>query len=105
MKSGFDVIDLILSVLKSAQAKGEAPDDDERLDVVIAGSGPAGLGAATRAKHLGLKYAVCEKSTAAATIRDYPRAKIIQAAPGWRGGWVAAMRCIFSRTALKDMEE
>ena len=56
-------------------------DEALALRAQIAGSGPAGLGAATRAQSLGLSYVVCEKSTAAATIRDYPRAKIIQAAP------------------------
>jgi thioredoxin reductase (NADPH) len=105
MKSGFDVVDFIANRLGSDRAAtddeagaeghaevssqddnavgsdGEEASDEQELDLLIAGSGPAGLGAATRAQSLGLSYVVCEKSTAAATIRDYPRAKIIQAAP------------------------
>jgi thioredoxin reductase len=90
MKSGFDVVDIIENRLGgtgdssgagSAGANEEQPPEDRVLDLLIAGSGPAGLGAATRAQSVGLAYVVCEKSTAAATIRDYPRAKIIQAAP------------------------
>lgn len=82
MKSGFDVIDFIANRLgRDASRPDDFVPEDELLDVVIVGSGPAGLGAATRAHSVGLRYVVCEKSTAAATIRDYPRAKVIQAAP------------------------
>ena len=85
MKSGFDVVDFIANRLEGeggGPAQGDEAEPEERLlNLLIAGSGPAGLGAATRAQSLGLSYVVCEKSTAAATIRDYPRAKIIQAAP------------------------
>ena len=77
MKSGFDAIDFIANRLQVDGRGGDA----EAVDVLIAGAGPAGLGAATKAKSLGLSYAVCEKSTAAATIRHYPRSKIVQAAP------------------------
>ncbi len=84
MKSGFDVIDFIANRLgreAGAERSKDFSPEDEVLDVLIVGSGPAGLGASTRAQSLGLTCVVCEKSTAAATIRDYPRAKIIQAAP------------------------
>lgn len=87
MKSGFDVADIIENRLRNDPGAGapggelERPPEERFLDLLIAGSGPAGLGAATRAQSLGLSYVLCEKSTAAATIRDYPRAKIIQAAP------------------------
>ena len=87
MKSGFDVVDAIASRVsaihepRSGEGGEEPAPEDRVLDLLIAGSGPAGLGAGTRAESLGLSYVVCEKSTAAATIRDYPRAKIIQAAP------------------------
>jgi thioredoxin reductase len=77
MKSGFDAIDFIANRL---QVDGRSGGSDV-LDVVIAGSGPGGLGAATRAKSLGLSYVLCEKTSAAATIKSYPRAKIVQSAP------------------------
>jgi thioredoxin reductase len=77
MKSGFDAIDFVHNRLELDGRRG----DSDVLDVLIAGAGPAGLGAATRAASLGLSYVLCEKDTAAATIKNYPRAKIVQAAP------------------------
>jgi thioredoxin reductase len=77
MKSGFDAIDFITNRLEMSGRTG----GDDVVDVLIAGAGPAGLGAATKAKSLGLSYVLCEKSTPAATIQSYPRAKIVQAAP------------------------
>ena len=77
MKSGFDAVDFISMRLK---ATSETQDDD-CFDVLIVGAGPSGLGAATRAQDLGVSFVFCEKSTVAATIRDYPRDKIVQSAP------------------------
>lgn len=77
MKSGFDAIDFIHNRIEVDGRRGGA----EILDVLIAGAGPAGLGAATRAASIGLSYVLCEKDTAASTIKNYPRAKIVQAAP------------------------
>jgi thioredoxin reductase len=77
MKSGFDAIDYVHNQIEVDGRRGGS----EVLDVLIAGAGPAGLGAATRAASLGLSYVLCEKDTAASTIKNYPRAKIVQAAP------------------------
>ena len=77
MKSGFDAIDFIANRLENQPRS----TDRDVLDVVIAGAGPAGLGAATKAQSLGLSYVLCEKGTAASTIKNYPRAKLVQAAP------------------------
>lgn len=77
MKSGFDAIDFIVNRLENQQRS----TDSSVLDVVIAGAGPAGLGAATKAQSLGISYVLCEKGTAASTIKNYPRAKLVQAAP------------------------
>lgn len=46
-------------------------------DVVVIGAGPAGLSAALAAKELGLSCIVFEKSSVAATVRDYPLGKAI----------------------------
>lgn len=54
-----------------------ANDTDDALDVLIVGAGPAGLSAALCAKELGLSYAVLERSTIAATVREFPRAKLV----------------------------
>ena len=49
--------------------------------MAIVGCGPAGIGATTTAKKHGLKYIALEETTAASTIRNYPRGKFVQATP------------------------
>jgi thioredoxin reductase len=51
------------------------------LDLAIIGAGPAGLSAALRARELGLACAVFEQSTIAATVRAFPRGKIVHDPP------------------------
>jgi putative YpdA family bacillithiol system oxidoreductase len=50
-------------------------------DVVVVGSGPAGLSAGLEALQRGLHYVVLEQGTLADTIRKYPRAKFLLAEP------------------------
>jgi len=50
-------------------------------DVVIVGSGPAGLSAALEAHRRGLRYQVLEQGTLADTVRKYPRHKLLFAEP------------------------
>jgi thioredoxin reductase len=77
MRTGRQVIDAIANQLKRANL----PVQPELYDVVIVGCGPAGLGATATAKAAGLKYATLEKMTPASTLRQYPRAKFVQATP------------------------
>jgi thioredoxin reductase/NAD-dependent dihydropyrimidine dehydrogenase PreA subunit len=63
----------------AAQPRG--PADAARVDLVVVGAGPAGLAAALRAKELGLACVVLEQSTIAATIRAFPRGKIVHDPP------------------------
>ena len=51
------------------------------LDVVIVGSGPAGLSAGLEALRAGLAYAVLEQGSLSDTIRKYPRHKVLFAEP------------------------
>jgi thioredoxin reductase (NADPH) len=51
------------------------------LDVVVVGSGPAGLSAGLEAHRRGLRYAVLEQGSLADTIRKYPRHKVLLAEP------------------------
>jgi thioredoxin reductase/Pyruvate/2-oxoacid:ferredoxin oxidoreductase delta subunit len=51
------------------------------LDLAVIGAGPAGLSAALRAKELGLACTVFEQSTIAATVRAFPRGKIVHDPP------------------------
>lgn len=51
------------------------------LDLVVVGAGPAGLSAALRARQLGLACVVLEQSQLAASIRSFPRGKIVHDPP------------------------
>ena len=63
-------------------AQGLATDGSGDIyDLAIVGCGPAGIGATTTAKKHGLKYIALEETTAASTIRNYPRGKFVQATP------------------------
>jgi thioredoxin reductase (NADPH) len=54
---------------------------DATTDVLIVGSGPAGLSAALTAHQYGLQYVVLEQGEIAASIRQYPRHKFLMAEP------------------------
>jgi len=57
------------------------PGEDGILDLIIVGSGPAGLSAALTAHHSGLRYLVLEQGTLSDSIQRYPRHKILMAEP------------------------
>ena len=60
-------------------AKGDNP---KVYDVIIVGSGPAGISAGLSAKEQGLRYLLLEKSNDSTdTIRNFPKAKIVLAEP------------------------
>jgi thioredoxin reductase (NADPH) len=68
----------------SRDLKREGPLDpapEEIYDVIIVGSGPAGLSAGLESIRAGLKYVVLEQGSPADTIRKYPRHKILLAEP------------------------
>jgi|GEM_PF-1289709 len=77
MRSGRQAIEFAASALGGIKAEPR-PD---LYDVAIVGCGPAGIGAATTAKARGLSYIALEKTTAASTIRNYPRGKFVQSTP------------------------
>jgi thioredoxin reductase/NAD-dependent dihydropyrimidine dehydrogenase PreA subunit len=56
-------------------------DDAKRVDLAIVGAGPAGLAAALRAEQLGASYVVLEQWTIAASVRAFPRGKIVHDPP------------------------
>jgi thioredoxin reductase/Pyruvate/2-oxoacid:ferredoxin oxidoreductase delta subunit len=50
-------------------------------DLIIVGSGPAGLSAGLESLHSGLNYLILEQGTLADTIAQYPRKKVLFAEP------------------------
>lgn len=79
-----------IALIRNAIAQGTAAVEDiaRRLkadpgaktpgvsDVLVVGSGPSGLGAAFRARELGLDVAVVSQDDVGGTIRKYPRRKL-----------------------------
>jgi thioredoxin reductase len=61
----------------AALAKRPKPADTSVLDLCIVGAGPSGISAALRAKELGARYAVLEQGNVAASIRSFPRGKLV----------------------------
>jgi thioredoxin reductase/NAD-dependent dihydropyrimidine dehydrogenase PreA subunit len=54
-----------------------APRKSDDLDLAIIGAGPAGLSASLRAQELGLRYVTLEQGSVAASIRSFPRNKLV----------------------------
>jgi thioredoxin reductase len=54
---------------------------DDAYDVIVVGSGPAGLSAGLEAHAAGLRYLLLERGDLSDTIRRYPRHKILMAEP------------------------
>ncbi len=63
------------------EGKDTAGEDDGVLDVIIVGSGPAGLSAGLEAHRRKMRYAILEQGDLADTIRKYPRHKLLLAEP------------------------
>jgi thioredoxin reductase/NAD-dependent dihydropyrimidine dehydrogenase PreA subunit len=70
------------AIARAAGARAaERADHPEVLDVVVVGSGPAGLSAGLEALRSGLRYIVLEQGDLSDTIHKYPRHKLLLAEP------------------------
>jgi thioredoxin reductase/Pyruvate/2-oxoacid:ferredoxin oxidoreductase delta subunit len=58
-----------------------ADGEPDAYDVLIVGSGPAGLSAGLEALRAGLRYVVLEQGSLSDTVRKYPRRKLLLAEP------------------------
>jgi thioredoxin reductase/NAD-dependent dihydropyrimidine dehydrogenase PreA subunit len=73
---GAQVADHVATTLRPHERASEGC-----VDLAVVGAGPAGLSAALRAKELGLACVVLEQSQLAASIRSFPRGKIVHDPP------------------------
>lgn len=64
-----------------AIAKSVRSSNDDSLDVVIIGAGPAGISASLGAMSKKLKYVTLEQDSLGGTVAHYPRGKIVMTAP------------------------
>ncbi|MBI2479290.1 MAG: NAD(P)-binding domain-containing protein [Planctomycetia bacterium] len=71
----------VIAKMEAAGVFERGGSDDERLDLVIIGAGPAGLSAAVEAEKRGLKYVVLERNKVASTVRSFPPGKKVYAEP------------------------
>jgi thioredoxin reductase len=73
INQGARAVDRIAATLPKRRA--------EPIDVLVIGAGPAGLSAALRATEKGLRCVVVEQATIAASIKSFPRDKIVHDPP------------------------
>ena len=70
------------SVAEHVAAAGSHGPRHPELDLVIVGAGPAGLSALLRAKELGVRAVCLEQGAFAASLRNFPRGKVVFDVPG-----------------------
>lgn len=87
-----------VEALRSLPARRE----DDRLDLVIAGAGPAGLAASLAAIEQGLRFVTVEQDTLGGCIAHYPRGKLVMSSPA---ELPIVGRIPFTRASKEDLLE
>jgi len=77
INQGRETIDHIAAQLR----RESAPLDDDLLDVVIVGCGPAGLSAGLGALANGLRFVAIDQASLGGSVAHYPRGKLVMTAP------------------------
>ena len=77
INQGTHVTRTIAASLASGSGSASASRTGAMFDLVIVGSGPAGMSAALAAKSMGLSYVVLEQASVAESIRSFPRGKLV----------------------------
>jgi thioredoxin reductase/NAD-dependent dihydropyrimidine dehydrogenase PreA subunit len=75
INQGRHVVDRVAASLPSKE-RVKTPSATD-VDVVIVGAGPAGISASLRARELGLSYVTLEQGTVAASVKSFPRSKLV----------------------------
>jgi thioredoxin reductase (NADPH) len=91
------------SAANFAAKAGTNTTEDDRLDAVIVGMGPAGLAASLKAQELGLKFKTLEQETVGGTIAHYPRGKVVMTNPVELPGYGTVRVRETSKEALLDL--
>ena len=78
VKQGVSAVNTIAASLR---ATPNPPEESPPLDLLVVGSGPAGIAASLRATELGLRYATIDQQDIGGTVRKYPRRKLTLTGP------------------------
>ncbi|MFN8579522.1 MAG: NAD(P)-binding domain-containing protein [Gemmatimonadaceae bacterium] len=79
INEGKIAVEHIAKMLPPGQPRSDGVEN--AVDVVIVGSGPAGLSAGLEALRCGLSYVILEQGSLSDTVRKYPRHKLLLAEP------------------------
>jgi len=72
---------VVREICRRLEAEGVPPGDRDPPNVLIVGSGPAGIAAALAVAEHGLSYIIIDESDLGGTVRKYPRKKLVLTRP------------------------
>lgn len=79
IKQGVEAVDSICKL--DGVGNGRSRRNDDVIDLVIVGAGPAGIAASLAAKDKKLNFVTLEQDSLGGTVSHYPRGKIVMTAP------------------------